>query len=163
MRRPGKRWLIGFAAALAALALGVSALGYFTASGSGSASSTVDDTDPVSLDAGDPVEFLYPGTSADVAVTITNPNPGRVFIGSLVIDPSYGDDGFAVDGAHGDCDLSALAYVTQDNNGDGWFVPGSNDPPAELELDLADAISMDTSAASECQGAEFTVYLAVGT
>ena len=55
------------------------------------------------------------------------------------------------------------AYVTQDNNGDGWFVPGSNDPPAELELDLADAISMDTSAASECQGAEFTVYLAVGT
>lgn len=163
MRRPGKRWLIGSIAALAALALGVSAFGYFTSSGSGGGSSTVGDTEPVSLEAGEPVEFLYPGTSADVAVTITNPNPGRVFIGSLVIDPSFGDDGFAVDGAHGDCDLSTLTYVTQDNNGDGWYVPGSNAPPAELELDLEDAISMDTSAANECQGADFTVYLVVGT
>ena len=117
----------------------------------------------MTLEAGPPTAYLYPGTSADVAVTITNPNAFRVHIPSLVLDTGAGDGGFDVDGGHSGCDASALSYTTQDNSGDGWFVPGTNDPPAELSLDLADAISLDTSAANGCQGATFTVYLAVGT
>jgi hypothetical protein len=157
--------VLGVAAAIAMLALAAGAFGYFVSTGSGSASASAGNTDPVSLEAQTPTSALYPGTSADVAVKIVNPNPTRVFIPSLVLDTDEGagDSGFDVDSGHTGCDISALAYTTQTNGGNGWFVSGTDDMPNDLTLHLTDAIEMDVSAANECQGATFTVYLAVGT
>jgi hypothetical protein len=42
-------------------------------------------------------------------------------------------------------------------------VPGTNAPQNYLDLDLTDAVHLATSAATECQGLTFKVYLAVGT
>jgi hypothetical protein len=163
MRRIGTKGWIALGGALLVLALSAAAFGYFTASGSGSGTASVDEADPVSFEATAPTASLYPGTSADVAVKITNPNPFRVHVPSLVLDTGMGTSGFDVDGAHAGCDVSALSFAPQDNAAAGWFVPGTDDAPAELSLDLANAVSLDTSAENECQGATFTVYLAVGT
>jgi hypothetical protein len=165
MRQVGKKGWIGLGAVIALTAVSAAAYGYFTATGEGSASSTVGETEPVAFEAVTPTEYLYPGTTADVAVKITNPNVSQVFVPSLVLDLGEGEggSGFAVDGGHSGCDVAALSFTTQDNSGDGWYVPGADDPPAELVLHLDDAITMDTSAANACQGATFTVYLAVGT
>jgi hypothetical protein len=163
VRRIGRRGWIGACAAIALLVLGTTAYAYFTATGEGGASSTVGETEPVAFEAVTPTEYLYPGTTADVAVKILNPNVSQVFVPSLLLDETGGDGGFAVDGGHSGCDPDALSFTTQDNGGDGWFVPGADDPPAELELHLEDAIGMDTTAANACQGATFTVFLKVGT
>jgi len=46
---------------------------------------------------------IYPGGQSAVAVTVTNPNPGAVKVGSLSLDSTQGNAGFAVDGAHAAC------------------------------------------------------------
>ena len=43
----------------------------------------------------------------------------------------------------------------QSNGGAGWFVLAG----ATLDLDLTNAVDLTTAAATECQGATFTVYL----
>jgi hypothetical protein len=113
----------------------------------------------VTLGPATPTTPLYPGRAGDVAVVVDNPNPHQVFIGSLALDPAQRDDGFAVDGAHGGCDVDELSFDTQTNGGAGWFVPAG----ASVALDLTDAVAMTTSAASDCQGATFTVFLKAGT
>ena len=45
--------------------------------------------------------------------------------------------------------------IFSDNGGAAWTVPGSGSVP----ITLANAVSMATSAANDCQGASFTVYL----
>ncbi len=136
------------------------ALAYWTSTGTGAAAASVANPDPLTLSNGSPTAFLFPGTSADVAVEITNPNPFSVNVPSLVLDTSQGEDGFGVDPGHSACDVSALTYATQDNGGGGWMVPAN---ATGWPLDLTGAVSLATSAGTECQGASFTVYLAVGT
>ena len=79
---------------------------------------------------------------------------------SLVLDTGEGDNGFGVDGGHSGCDVSTLSYTTQDNGGPGWTVPAS---ASDWVLDLIGALDLATSAANECQGATFKIYLAVGS
>ena len=71
--------------------------------------------------------------------------------------------GISADGGHSGCDTTAVHYATQNNGGAGWDIPakvGSTD--GTLDVQLTGAISMDSSAANECQGATFTVYLKTG-
>ena len=146
----------------ALLAGGGSAVAYYSSTGSGTAAATVGQPDPISIAAGTAPtasEQLFPGGSGSVTATITNPNPFRVHINSLVLDTSHGTGGFA--GPSG-CDLSVLHYTTQTNGTTGWDVPKHVTLDGELDLDLADAISMDTTAANACQGGSFTVFLKVG-
>jgi hypothetical protein len=160
-RRRGLRVALLIAAVLAMTG---TALGYFTSSGSGSGSASAGATQPVTLSAGTPTTQLYPGGQADVAVTISNPNPTRVHIGSLALDTTQGaSTGFAVDGSHTGCGLSTLSYTTQTNSGAGWFIPpkvGSTN--GTLTVDLSNALAMTTNSANACQGASFTVYLSAG-
>jgi len=86
------------------------------------------------------------------------PNPGAVKVGSLSLDSTQGNAGFAVDGAHAACGVAALSFTTQTNGGAGWTIPASG----SSVLSLANALSMSTNAANACQGANFTVYLKVG-
>ena len=135
-------------------------MAYWTTAGSGSASASVTNPDPVTLAPGSATGFLYPGTSADVSLTIANPNPFSVNVPSLVLDAGQGPGGFGVDSGHSGCGLSALSYTTQTNGGAGWTVPAN---ATSWPLDLANAVSLSTAAATDCQGATFNVFLAVGS
>jgi hypothetical protein len=148
------------AAAVAALALAGGAFAYYSSTGHGSGSASVASPDPLSIAAQTPASgLLYPGGSGEVDAIVSNPNPFPLRMNSLVLDSG----GIGVDSAHSGCDTSAVHFTSQSNGGDGWDVParvGATD--GTLDLALAGAISMDTSAANACQGATFTISLATG-
>ena len=136
------------------------AFAYYSSTGSGSGSASVGTPAELTITAATPgTGFLYPGGSGEVDATISNPNTLSVRVNSLVLDSA----GISADAGHSGCDTSALHYATQNNGGLGWDVPakvGATD--GSLDVELADAISMDTDAANECQGATFTIYLKTG-
>jgi hypothetical protein len=135
------------------------ALAYWGGSGSGTATTVLADTQQLAFEPGTPTAQLYPGDDASVAIVATNPNPFFVQIGSIVLDASGGEP-FAADADHGDCDVSVLSFITQDNDGAGWRVPprvGATD--GRLAIDMPAAMAMSIAAASTCQGATFTVSL----
>lgn len=148
------------AAVLAVLALGTitGASAYWAGSGGGSGSAATGTTQAVTLSPAIATAQLQPGGQAGVELSITNPNPGSVRVGSLALDTTQGSGGFAVDGSHSACVLTTLSFTTQTNGGSGWTVPGAG----SLRVTLANSLSMNTSAASACQGASFTVFLKAG-
>ena len=153
----GRRPLALLLTASTLLVAGVAAA-YWATTGSGSAAAATGDPSALTLTPAAPTAQLYPGGQATVALTITNPNPGQVRVGSLALDTSQGTGGFAVDGSHSGCGLAPLSFATQTNGGAGWTVPGSG----VLSVTLTNALSMTAAAANACQGASFTVYLATG-
>lgn len=140
------------------LAVAGIATAYFGGLGAGVGSAATGTTQSLTLSPAAASAELYPGGQGGVTLSVANPNPGPVQVGSLALDPSQGANGFAVDGGHSGCDLSALSFVTQTNAGAGWTIPGSG----SLSITLAGALSMTTSAAAACQGASFTIYLTAG-
>ncbi len=147
---------------LAVVAAGIgcaTAVALWSDSGSGSGTVSAESIAEVTLSPGTPTTSLFPGTTGDVAVSIVNDNTYRAYVGSLVLDTSQGSNGFSVTGGQPGCDPTALTFTSQSNAGAGWFVPAGS----TLDLDLPNAIALDTSAASECQGATFVVYLLAST
>jgi hypothetical protein len=128
---------------------------YFTHPSTGNGPAAVATAAAVTIAPATPAGGLYPGGSADVAFTITNPNPFQVRVGSLVLDTSRGAGGFAVDAGHSACSDPELSFPANSGGGAGWYVP----PNDTLDLDLPAAITMGTGADVACQGATFTVYL----
>jgi len=114
----------------------------------------------LTITAGTPTSgLLYPGSTGEVDATISNPNTFPLRVNSLILDSA----GIAADSGHSGCDTSALHYTTQTNGGSGWNVPGKvGSTDGTLAIQLSGAISMDSSAANECQGSTFTVYLKTG-
>ncbi|MGZ4333579.1 MAG: hypothetical protein ACXVRJ_04835 [Gaiellaceae bacterium] len=145
--------------AVAAAVLAGGAAAFWLVLGNGSTGSQAGTVSAVTLAPAATSTPLFPGGTADVAVSVVNGNPGRIFVGSLLLDTGQGTSGFSVDGGHSGCNLAALGYTTQTNGGSGWSVPGSS----TLPLDLSGAVSLSTSAVSACQGAQVTVYLQVGS
>ncbi len=148
-------------AAVVSLAAVVGAVAFFTATGSGFGSATAGSADPVTISAGTPTSFLYPGGQSDVTVTIDNPNDVAVKIPSLGLDTDHPTDHSGLEGdlctiAQADLTFTASA-LTLDNGGSGWTVPAND----SITIDLADAVEMGTNAANGCQNATFTVYLKV--
>jgi hypothetical protein len=141
------------------LAVAGGAFAYWRALGSGSASAATGTTASLTISPATVAAQLYPGGQADVVLTLTNPGSASVRVGSLAVDTSQGTNGYAVDGAHSGCAVSALTFTTQTNGGAGWTVPGSG----SLPVTLANALSMTTAAANACQGASFSVYLRVAS
>ena len=152
--RRGRTAILIAVTALTLVVAGV-AVAYWRAGGGGSASAATGSPTAVTLSPATPTAQLYPGGQAAVALTITNPNPGTVRVGSLTLDTSQGSGGFGVDGGHSGCVLSSLSYTTQNNAGAGWTLTGGQ----ALPVTLPNALSMTTSAANACQGANFTIYL----
>ncbi len=160
MRRltPKRTGALLVAIAIAA-GLAAGAIAYWSANGSGSATTVLTDAQSLSFEPGSPTAQLYPGDDASVAIVATNSNPYFVHIGSLVLDTNDGEP-FEADAAHSGCDVSALSFTSQDNGGAGWHVPpqaGSTD--GTLTIDMSSAMAMSATAASACQGATFTVHL----
>jgi hypothetical protein len=158
MRIRGRRRAVIAVVAVAAAALAGGAAAYWLAIGNGSSGGQAGTVSAVSLSPATTSTALFPGGTADVALSINNGNPSRIFVGSLLLDTSQGTNGFAVDAGHAACNLATLGYTTQSNGGAGWFVAGSS----TQTLDLSAAVSLSTAAVSACQGAQITVYLMVG-
>lgn len=166
MRSRSARTRLAAAAALVvvAVALGGAASAYWGGSGTGTGTGGTGSTVDVTLTPATADGDLYPGGTADVALTIHNTNTAPVRIGSLDLEVAEGDQGFAVDVAHAACaPLSVLSLTAQNNGGAGWTVPArAGAVDGELAVTLTDAVAMSTAGANACQGASFTVYLTAG-
>lgn len=142
-----------------AVGVAVGALAFWQGNGSGSATTALANVQALSLAPGMPTAQLYPGGDSGVGIVVSNPNSSFVQVGSIVLDPSAPQP-FAVDPDHGGCDVAALSFVAQDNDGAGWRIPpraGSTD--GSIAIDLPAAIKMSVAAVNACQGATFTVQL----
>ncbi|WP_306206703.1 hypothetical protein [Actinoplanes sp. RD1] len=148
-----------FAGIVLSLLASGAAFGYWSTAGGGTGTAAASTPSPLTLTPGTPAGLLYPGGTADLAVTITNPNTYAVRVPQLARDPAQGTGGYAVDATHSACGVGALSYTTQTNGGSGWTVPASG----SLTLALTGALSLSSSAANACQGATFRVYLGTGS
>lgn len=147
------------------LAAAGAAQAYWRSSGSGSGAATTGGTVAVQLSAGTPVVALRPGGQSAVSLVVSNPNASSVRLNSLVLDSARGTSGFTVDAGHASgCSLTGLlTFASQNNGGVGWTIPAAVGPtPGTQSITLANALSMSSAAPTGCQGATFTVYLAVG-
>jgi hypothetical protein len=162
-QRKVKRVLVTSLLVVLAVPIGGAANAYWTGSGSGGGSGASGTPLDVTLSPGAPAADLYPGGESNVVLTVSNPNAFVLQIGSLALDTSRGAGGFAVDAGHSTCDLSTLGFTMQTNDGAGWTLPakvGAVD--GVLSVTLANALTMGEGAVNACQGANATVYLAVG-
>jgi hypothetical protein len=158
-RFTNRRIRLAAAFTVALLAVAGGALAYYASAGSGTGSASIGSPAELAITAGTPASgLLYPGSTGEVDAMISNPNTFPVRVNSLVL----ASGGIVPNGDPG-CDASALHYTTQDNGGQGWDVPAKVGPTnGKLDVQLTDAISMDSSAANECQGETFTVHLQPG-
>jgi len=164
VRRGPRRALLTLLAVALIGCLGGGALAYWGGGGAGGGTGSSGEVVAVTLSPATPAADLYPGGSADVVLTVTNPNAAEVRLGSLALDISRGTGGFAVDAGHATCGVASLSYSTQTNSANGWTVPGRvGGVNGSRSVTLTDALSMSAGAANACQGAQFTVYLAAGS
>lgn len=162
-RRISRPVLLGSLVLVLVVAVGGVADALWTGSGGGTGSGSTGTTVPVTLSPGTPAAALHPGGRANVVLTVSNPNPSPILIGSLVLDTDQGTGGFAVDAGHSGCDVSSLSFTPQTNGGAGWTVPGRvGGANGTLSVTLPNAVGMGLGAANACQGAVTTVYLVAG-
>jgi hypothetical protein len=139
------------------VATGQAASAHWSSSGDTASSGATGAGLPLVVAPGSPSTSLRPGGTADVVLTISNPNSAAVYVASLALDPDEGASGMSVDSAHLTCDTIALTFVAQTT---GWTVAarsGSTDGTATIVL--TGAISLSDAAADSCQGAQFDVHL----
>lgn len=155
--------VLGSGLLVGAVTLGSVAYAYWAGFGGGSAPAATGTTVAVTLSPAAPVDALYPGGQAGVALTVSNPNTSPVHIGSLALDTSQGSAGFAVDAGHSGCATSTLSFTTQTNGGAGWTVAARvGAVNGSLSITLTNALARTLAAANACQGASTTVYLVAG-
>jgi hypothetical protein len=159
MRQSRRRgFVVSAVVGLVAAGTGTGASAYWAGSGNGAGTAATGNTESVTLSPALAAPQLFPGGQAAVSLTVANPNPGSVRVGSLALDTTRGSGGFAADAAHATCGLSVLTFATQTNGGSGWAIPGGGSSP----VTLPNALSMGAGAAGACQGASITVYLKAG-
>jgi hypothetical protein len=145
----------GASAAVGLLIAGTVAYAAWTVNGSGTGTASATTALNLTFSGGSPSGTLYPGASADVDTSVSNPNPFTVHVSTVSIDTTQGTNGFGVDAGHSGCNLSALSFTAATNGGSGWNVPATS----SVDVDAAGAIAMSGAANDACQGATFTVYL----
>ena len=162
---PRTRRMLAIGIVVAAIvALGGTADAIWNGSGGGTGSASSGTVTPVTLSPGTPDGQLYPGGSADVVLTVDNPNSADVHIDSLSLDTARGDGGYAVDSLHSACSVSTFGFSASTNGGAGWTVPSKGSGAVGvLAVSLPDALSMNENAANACQGTTVTVYLTATT
>lgn len=144
-------------------AVGGTAYASWTSSGAGRGAATTGTAVSLILSPGSPTAGLYPGSHADVVLSVANPNTFAVYVGSFALATAQGSGGFAVDAGHSGCAVAALSFATQTDGGAGWTVPGKvGNTNGTLAVSLTNALTMSLGAANACQGATTTVYLTAG-
>lgn len=125
------------------LATGV-AFAAWTAGGAGSGYAKAGTAVALGTVSAVPVDNLYPGGSADVEITIDNPNPYPVRVTSIAGAGAITSGITACDGATG------VTFADQTGT---WDVPANASAP----FTLTDAASMSNVSDNACQGATFTI------
>lgn len=151
----GRAVVVCLLAALVTIGTVSAASAYWKGRGTGSGSAATASPQALTLTPATASGQLYPGGQAAVSLSVTNPNPVSLRIGTLAVDTSQGQGGFGVDAMHSTCSPSSLSFASQTNSGNGWSVPASG----ALSLTLPASLSMGAAADNACQGAQFTVYL----
>jgi hypothetical protein len=161
VRHHARRAITLAAVAVLAVLAGGSASAYWTSTGAGSGAAAIaTTTDELTLTPATPTAQLAPGATANVVLTMYNPNTFAVHVGSLSLDTSHGTGGFDVDGDHLACAVTALSFTTQTGGGSGWTVgPKAAGADGSLAITLTNSLTMNANAASACQNASFIVYL----
>ncbi len=88
---------------------------------------------------------LYPGSTADLVVTVSNPNVSAVTVTDLSLDGAVT--------ATGGCTTPGVTVTLPSSV--NLSVPAGGSAP----LTLTNAVAMTTSSSSDCQGATFTIPL----
>lgn len=153
-RRPLAVALLTAAAILGSLAIAGVAHAWVGTHGTGSGSASTSGLQAVTVTAlsgGDaPTGALQPGGTADAILRITNPNPYAVTL--VAIAPN---GAVAATGGIGTCTTTGVTVVAQ--SGLHVVLAAS----ATTLVDLPGAASMSTSSSSGCQGATFTLPIAI--
>lgn len=161
--RIARRMVLASLLVILALPAGGAAFGYWSGSGSGAGSATTETALTLTLSPGTPAADLYPGGMTNVALTVSNPNASPLQVGSLALDVTQGTGGFAMDAGHSGCNVSTFTFNTDADSGAPWTIPGKvGGVNGTLSVTLNLALAMGDDAASACQGATTTVYLAAG-
>lgn len=144
MSRHTKRWVAGIAVLAIAAVAAMGAYAYFSATGSGTASGSVGSATAVTL-SGSTTGNLYPdGPARDVAITITNPGSGAVYVNKVHLA--------SVDPSDASCD--ATAFGMSDVTVQQTIAGGGN-------LVVHGSLSMADNGANQddCQGNSLTLNL----
>lgn len=96
---------------------------------------------------------LYPGTTGDVWLAITNPNPYPVYVTEIALDGTDAD--IAPDPGHPGCTTTGVSF--RDQSGLTIDIPAN----ATVETRLDDAAAMSNASVDGCQGATFAIPLTV--
>jgi hypothetical protein len=146
-----RRLCAALGAAGLALAAAPAAYAIWTAHAAGSAAATAAAPLPLVITAGtSPTQAVFPtGTpTGSVTVSIQNPNPYRVHVGTLALDAAAGSGGFSPNAAG--CGLAFTPPA-----GGGWDVPGNG----SADLELVGVLTMSASAPASCARLAVDVHL----
>ena len=154
MRRILSRLPRTFVVTAAVILLGVaagSAYGYWRTSGSGSGTASTGTAQAVTIEAanGSPATKLIPGNTADLVLTLDNPNSYAVTI--VGIAQNTGGSVSIVGGAGCTAGNSAVSVPTQSGLSVA-VAPGSGQT-----VHIAKGAAMGTASNSGCQGASFQI------
>lgn len=142
--------------AVAALSAGAIAYAAWVANGSGSATAKAGTAIAMSTSdaSASTSATLYPGASGELSVTINNPNPYPVRVTEIAAGEGSVTSSGGTDDE--DCDdATGVSLVPQ--NGLAIEIGANDSTTATIE----GAVQMDNSSADGCQGATFTVPVAV--
>jgi hypothetical protein len=126
---------------------------YFSSSGSGTGTATVGTMTTVLLISAtvSPSSSLYPGTSGDVVLKVTNPNGFTVTLVKVVQSGTI-----TATGAKGTCSATGGVSFTN-QTGLSVTVPAHS----SKSIHLATAAAMSTSSPTGCQGATFLIPVTI--
>ncbi len=132
-------------------ALGGTAYAYWAASGTGSGAAKAGVAQPISATAATvSTGFLYPGATGNVSITISNPNPFPVTVTDVIGNGAITSDKGAL------CDAST-GVTFNDLTLASLAVPALG----SQTFRLTGAVLMDNSSHNTCQGAIFTIPVAL--
>lgn len=142
--------------AVVALVVGIgagAAYGYFTSSGNGSGTAITGTAQSVTVDAatGTPSSDLIPGASADLTLTLSNPNSFAVTLTSI---SEIGSTVTVVGGSRCTSANSGVSVPTQSSL-------SINVPAGTTIIHIPSGAAMSTSSASGCQGASFQIPVTI--
>lgn len=137
-------------ASTAALAIASAAFAAsWTAESNGKAQAKSGRLEGVAASAAAPNEALFPGESADAALSLTNPNPVAMEVNAI-------QGNGPITSSSEDCDAAGHGVTFTDATGSWTIAKG-----ATLDVSLPDAVHMALDSATECQDVTFSIPVRV--
>lgn len=153
MDRVTRKRMVSALAVVAVLAIAAVAYGYFSTTGSGTATATVGSSSALTIH-GTVSGNLYPGSSSTVTFTVDNPSSGKQRVGSISLEKITPDAGHStcsttITGGNPDFTMAEVAVNKVFGPGNGQSVTQTG------------SLAMNETGVSQdaCQGATLTLTL----